>query len=109
MSEKEINKTDILKYLKEHYFEFKEKYNIEQIGLFGSYARDEATKISDIDIFVKMEPSLYGMIDIKEQIENDLKKDVDIIRLRDKMNPYLKKRILKDGINAINAKQEETI
>ena len=101
MSEKEINKTDILKYLKEHYSEFKKKYNIEQIGLFGSYAKDEATKTSDIDIFVKMEASLYGMIDIKEQIENDLKKDVDIVRLRDKMNPHLKKRILEDGINAI--------
>jgi len=31
------------------------KYNVERIGLFGSYARDEATKNSDIDIFVDIE------------------------------------------------------
>jgi len=96
-----IDKTNILNYLKEHYSEFKEKYNVEQIGLFGSFARDEATNNSDIDIFVKMKPSLFNMMDIKEQLENDFKKNVDIVRLRDRMNPYLQKRILKDGINAI--------
>ena len=51
---KQIDKTNILNYLKEHYSEFKNKYNVEKIGLFGSYARDEATENSDIDIFVKM-------------------------------------------------------
>ncbi|PLY08181.1 MAG: nucleotidyltransferase [Arcobacter sp.] len=96
-----MDKTNILNYLKEHYSEFKEKYNVEQIGLFGSFARDEATSNSDIDIFVKMKPSLFNMMDIKEQLENDFKKNVDIVRLRDRMNPYLQKRILKDGINAI--------
>jgi predicted nucleotidyltransferase len=27
-----------------------QKYNVEKIGLFGSYARDEATKDSDVDV-----------------------------------------------------------
>ena len=71
---KPIDKTNILNYLKEHYSEFKNKYNVEQIGLFGSYARDEATESSDIDIFVKMKPSLFDMVAIKEQIENDLER-----------------------------------
>ena len=62
---KQIDKTNILNYLKEHYSEFKNKYNVEKIGLFGSYARDEATENSDIDIFVKMEPSLFDMVAIK--------------------------------------------
>lgn len=62
---KEIDKTNILNYLKEHYSEFKNKYNVEKIGLFGSYARDEATENSDIDIFVKMKPSLFDMVAIK--------------------------------------------
>ena len=98
---KQINKANILTYLKEHYSEFKDKYSVEQIGLFGSYARDEATENSDIDIFVKMKPSLFKMMDIKEELENYFNKNVDIVRLRDRMNPYLQKRILKDGINAI--------
>ena len=96
-----ITKTNILNYLREHYQEFKSKYQVEKIGLFGSYARDEATENSDIDIFVQMHPKLLDMIAIKQLIEEDLHQKVDIVRLRDKMNPYLKKRILRDGIYAV--------
>lgn len=96
-----MTKDDVLNYLREHYQEFHNKYNVEKIGLFGSYARDEATKDSDIDIFVQMHPKLLDMIAIKQLIEEDLHKKVDIVRLRDKMNPYLKKQILKDGINIV--------
>ena len=96
-----MNKTDILNYLQNHYQEYKEKYNIEQIGIFGSYARDEATKGSDIDIFVKMPPKAFDIIAIKEDIKNAFNKEVDIVRMRDKMNPFLQKRIIKDGINAV--------
>jgi hypothetical protein len=95
---KQIDKTNILNYLKEHYSEFKNKYNVEKIGLFGSYARDEATENSDIDIFVKMEPSLFDMVAIKEQIENDLNRKVDIIREHKNIKPIFLKMIQKDLI-----------
>ena len=97
---KPIDKINILNYLKEHYSEFKSKYNVEQIGLFGSYARDEATENSDIDIFVKMKPSLFDMVAIKEQIENDLDKKVDIIREHKNIKPIFLKMIQKDLIYA---------
>ena len=97
---KPIDKTNILNYLKEHYSEFKSKYNVEQIGLFGSYARDEATENSDIDIFVKMKPSLFDMVAIKEQIENDLDRKVDIIREHKNIKPIFLKMIQKDLIYA---------
>ncbi len=93
-----MNKDIILSYLKEHKNEFMEKYNVEKIGLFGSYARGEAREDSDIDIFVRMKPDLFTMVELKEQIERDLQKKVDIIRLREKMNEALKCRILKDRI-----------
>ena len=95
------NKVNILNYLKDHFQEFKDKYSVEHIGLFGSYARGEATEASDIDIFVSMEPTLSNYVNIKEDLENAFNKEVDIVRMRDKMNPYLKKRILKDGIYAV--------
>ena len=96
-----MKKEDVLKYLQEHYQELHQKYKVERIGIFGSYARGEETKESDIDIFVQMHPKLLDMIAIKQFIEEDLHHKVDIVRLRDKMNPYLKKRILKDGIYAV--------
>ena len=97
---KQIDKTNILNYLKEHYSEFRNKYHVEQIGLFGSYARDEATENSDIDIFVKMKPSLFDMVAIKEQIENDLNRKVDIIREHKNIKPIFLKMIQKDLIYA---------
>ncbi len=97
---KNIDKTNILNYLKEHYKEFKNKYDIEQIGLFGSYARDEATEHSDIDIFVKMKPSLFNVVGIKEQIEADLHKKVDIIREHKNIKPFFLEMINKDLIYA---------
>jgi len=96
-----MTKSDVLDHLSKHFEEFHNKYNVEKVGLFGSYARDEATKDSDIDIFVQMHPKLLDMIAIKQLIEEDLHQKVDIVRLRDKMNPYLKKRILRDGIYAV--------
>ena len=95
-----MNKEIILNCLKNHLQEFKEKYNVEKIGLFGSYARDEATENSDIDIFVKMKPSLFDMVAIKEQIENDLNRKVDIIREHKNIKPIFLKMIKKDLIYA---------
>jgi len=44
-------KETILNYLKAHKQNFQKKYGIVTLGLYGSYARDSATKESDIDIF----------------------------------------------------------
>jgi predicted nucleotidyltransferase len=95
-----MTKHDVLNYLKEHYPEFKSQYNVEKIGLFGSYARDEATPDSDIDIFVKMKPNMFDMIAIKEQIEKDLHTKVDIIREHKNMKPFFLEMINKDLIYA---------
>ncbi len=93
-----MNKNAIINYLRTHKNEFMQKYNVEKIGLFGSYARDEAKEDSDIDIFVQMKPDFFKLIGLKQQIEDYFNIKVDIVRLREKMNEALKRRILKDGI-----------
>lgn len=93
-----MTKNDVLNYLKEHYEEFHNRYSVEKIGIFGSYARDEATNDSDIDIFVKMQPNMFDMIAIKEQIERDLHKKVDIIREHKNIKPFFLEMINKDLI-----------
>jgi predicted nucleotidyltransferase len=93
-----MTKETILDYLTTHKKELQQKYQIEKIGIFGSYSRDEEKEHSDIDIFVKMKPSLFDMIALKEQIEKDLQKDVDIIREHKNIKPLLLKMIQKDII-----------
>ena len=69
------------------------------MGVFGSVARDEATEKSDVDVFIKTAtPNPFILVHIKNDIENLLGQKVDLIRLREKMNPSLKSRIEKDGV-----------
>ncbi len=91
-----MTKENILNYLTQHKQEFKEKYTVEKIGLFGSYARGEENEESDIDIFVKMKPDLLEMVGLKLQIEEDLSKKVDLIREHKNIKPLLLKMIQKD-------------
>lgn len=91
-----MTKETIINYLTTHKKEFQEKFNVEQIGLFGSYARGEATEESDIDILVKMPPKLFDMVSLKQQIEDDLNKKVDLIREHKYMKPFFFKMIKKD-------------
>lgn len=91
-----VTKQVILDYLSTHKKEFQKKYAIEQIGLFGSYARGEADENSDIDIFVKMKPDLLDMVGLKLEIEEALSKKVDIIREHKNIKPFLLKMIQKD-------------
>jgi len=75
------------------------KYGIENIGIFGSVARDEATEFSDVDIcIVTKTPDMFMLVHIKEELQNIFHKSVDIVRLRERMNPYLKKRIDKEAV-----------
>ena len=50
----QLNKEIILQKLKLVKPVLEQKYNLTELALFGSYARDEQTAKSDIDIMVKM-------------------------------------------------------
>lgn len=94
MSRDEI--LDLLKNYKNSNFN---KYGILELGLFGSYARDQATAKSDVDICIKTKtPDIFALVHIKEELHNLLLCSVDIVRIRDKMNPYLKKRIEQEAL-----------
>ncbi len=91
-----MTKKDILDYLSTHKQEFQKNYEVEEIALFGSFARDEAKEDSDIDIFVKMKPDLFKLVELREKIEEDLQKKVDIIRNHKHIKPFLLKMIQRD-------------
>ncbi len=94
-----LNKANILTYLKEHYPEYKTKYNVDSLYLFGSYARDEQTENSDIDLLVDFNqtPDLLTFIELEEHLSNSLQKNVDLVPRR-KLKLSLKDKILKEAI-----------
>lgn len=78
---------------------FAQEFTLKKIGIFGSYARDEADEESDVDIVVELEkPDLFYLIGIKQEVEEGLGVKADVVRLRDKMNKTLKQRIEQDVI-----------
>ena len=94
-----MSRDEIIRFISEHKAEFERNFGVTRIGLFGSYARDEGREGSDIDIVVEIKkPDLFHLIGIKQAIEEALRISVDIVRLRDKMNKVLKKRIERDAI-----------
>jgi len=94
-----MTKNEIIDYLREHKVDFLQKYQISKLALFGSYSRDENRNDSDVDIAIETPLSDYfKLYDFKEELEKSFHTKVDIIRLRDKMNVALKRRIEKDGI-----------
>jgi len=58
----------------------REKFGVKRIGVFGSWARGEATPDSDVDILVEFSrPIGWEFIDLKELLARLLGRDVDLV------------------------------
>ena len=89
----------VIEFLKSHREVFAREFTVEKIGIFGSYARGDASEESDLDVIVEMKkPDLFFLIGIKQAVEEALGVRVDIVRLRENMNETLRKRIEKDVV-----------
>ncbi|MDQ3581971.1 MAG: nucleotidyltransferase domain-containing protein [Pseudomonadota bacterium] len=99
MREERIRRKDALEVLRRYKREFDCQYGVTALGVFGSIARDEGTKSSDVDVVVKMrEPDLFSLVHIKETLEDAFHGRVDIVHYRDRMNAFLKNRIDRDAV-----------
>ena len=92
---KEIDKlkSKIVKILK--------KYGIKKAGIFGSYARGEQKKNSDVDILVELKKGMgLEFVKLGIELEEKLKKRVDLVSYK-YIHPKLKNQILEDEIKII--------
>ncbi len=96
-----MGKQDILKILHLYKKEVANEYKILKLGIFGSVARGEANEESDVDIVIRIsEPDFFMLAGIKNDLEDRLKKSVDIITYTDSMNSFLRKRIDHEAVYA---------
>ena len=76
-----------------------EKYGIEQLGLFGSSARNEQNEDSDIDIVVKMKhPNLLTRLSLRIELEKFLNRRVDLISLHEHLFKDFLQNVERDAI-----------
>lgn len=95
-AEEMVLKTDTIK---AGIFEVLSKHEVSACYLFGSYAKGKATGKSDIDLMVVTDIEGIEFYQIIDELENKLKKKVDLIRLETAIqNVKLMNEILKDGI-----------
>jgi len=94
-------KSDILLFLSREKEQFKTRFRIAKIGLFGSYARGEETEDSDIDIIVEFYPNTENLSEIKSSLKQFIKtafeKEVNIAREK-YLKPYFREQILRSAI-----------
>jgi len=59
-----------------------ERYGVKQAGVFGSYARGDAKKNSDVDILVTLGEktlSIWDFVGFKEELSETLHKPIDLV------------------------------
>jgi len=79
------------------------KNKVVRAGIFGSYARGEEKKKSDVDILVEINDpnmSLLGFIGLEMELELALRKNVDLVEYSS-LHHLLKDRVLKEEVKIL--------
>ena len=91
----------ILSFISKNKPMLQEKFHISRTGLFGSYARNEQSNNSDIDLIVEFDENTNDLYDIKIALKqffrDNLNVDVDLCRGK-YLKPRYKNRILNETI-----------
>lgn len=76
----------------------KEKFFVEQLGYFGSFAAGTQTGDSDVDILVAFSKPLgWEFFDLKSALEKELQRKVDLVSIK-ALKTQLREIILKQAI-----------
>jgi uncharacterized protein len=72
-----------------------EKYKVAEIGVFGSFVRNEQREDSDVDILVDFHGKidLFDLLDLEEYLVALFGRKVDLVT-RKSLKPYIGKHIL---------------
>jgi len=94
-------KGEILDFLTRNKQYFRDQFGIVKIGLFGSYAKDEQTDGSDIDLIVEFANNTPNLFDVKNELKEYIKEkfniQVDIAREK-YLKPVYRDTILQETI-----------
>lgn len=75
------------------------KHSVARAAIFGSYARNEQTKKSDLDLLIKFKgrKSLLDLVGLEQDLEEELKMEVDVLTYGS-INHLIKERILLEQV-----------
>lgn len=76
------------------------RFNVKTIEIFGSYARNEASEKSDIDLLVTYDTRDYDHSTVYA-LKNYLRRKLHVkvhIASKEFLNPYIKDQVLKEAV-----------
>ncbi len=91
-------KENIIEMLKKHKPEFS-KFGIRNVGLFGSYLRNEQSENSDIDLLIDFEPekeNFDNYMAVYDLIEDIFKHEKIEVITKNGLSPYIGPKIIKE-------------
>jgi uncharacterized protein len=99
---KSVNLDKIINILKKHKEELKKRYNIKEIGVFGSYVRGEDKVKSDLDILIEFEEDadvdLLKFVNMENYLSEIIGIKVDLVE-KSGLKTRIGKHILKEVIS----------
>lgn len=92
-----MDRNQIITFLQLHKQEMAQQFGTTKIGLAGSYARDEATEKSDIDIIVEIQSTnkFRSFFNLLYYLQEALGKRVDLSTVSS-LKPLVRESVLKD-------------
>ena len=97
----ENKKKEVIEKIKSKIIKILKKNDIKRAGIFGSYAKGEQKKDSDIDILIEPAKNMgFKFAGLEIQLAKALKKRVDLVSYNG-ISPYLKNKILSQEVRII--------
>ena len=90
---------EIKQWLGQHKSLLQERYKIRELGVFGSYIRQEQTEASDVDLLVEFSetPSLLKFVNLENYLSDNLGVKVDLVQ-KSGLKPRIGERILAEVV-----------
>ena len=82
-----------------HQSVLQERYKVKELGIFGSYVRQEQTAASDVDVLVEFSesPSLLKFVNLENYLTENLGVKVDLVH-KAGLKPRISERILAEVV-----------
>ena len=94
-----MTKDDILNELSKNKSYIEQNFEVDKIGLFGSYAKDKQTEDSDIDIYVEFKHKTFdNLAGLWNYLEELYHKKIDLFHKHKNNNKVIISNIQKDVI-----------
>lgn len=93
------NLEEIRQWLVQHKPILQERYHVKELGIFGSYVRQEQTETSDVDLLVEFSeiPSLLKFVTLENYLSDSLGIKVDLVH-KSGLKPRIGERILAEVV-----------